>query len=87
MEEAKEKRWYDALTKEPLILTEWIDYTEEEKKNSPVRQSIGGYLKKYTYKEACLNWWNRLDEKDKDQIQTIPNFDKVIFKEITGIEL
>ena len=87
MEEVKEKRWYDSLTREPFILTEWIDYTEEEKKNSPDRKAIGGYLKKYTFKEACLNWWNRLDEEDKDLIQTIPNFDKELFKEITGIEV
>ena len=70
-----------------MTLTEWIYYTEEEKENSPIRQAIGGYLKKYTFKEACENWWNSLDEIDRKLIQTIPNFDKSIFKEITGIEV
>ena len=68
-------------------MTEWIYYTEEEKENSPIRKAIGGYLKKYTFKEACENWWNSLDEIDRKLIQTIPNFDKSIFKEITGIEV
>ena len=79
--------WYRALYSGDFILTEWIYYTEEEKENSVIRQCIGGYLKKYTFKEACENWWKSLDEIDRKLIQTIPNFDKSIFKEITGIEV
>ena len=79
--------YYDAIHSSPFSLTEWIYYTEEEKKNSPIRQAIGGYLKKYTFKEACKNWWDNMTDENKDIIQSIPNFDKKIFKEITGIEV
>ena len=79
--------YYDAIYSSPFSLTEWIYYTEEEKKNSPIRQAIGGYLKKYTFKEACKNWWDNMTDENKDIIQSIPNFDKKIFKEITGIEV
>ena len=79
--------YYYAIYSRPFRLTEWIYYTEEEKKNSPIRQAIGGYLKKYTFKEACKNWWDNMTDENKDIIQSIPNFDKEIFKEITGIEV
>ena len=85
--EVLKKDWFSALNHGYFKLTEWIYYTEEEKENSPIRQAIGGYLKKYTFKKACENWWNSLDEIDRKLIQTIPNFDKSIFKEITGIEV
>ena len=85
--EVLKKDWFRALNHGYFKLTEWIYYTEEEKENSPIRQAIGGYLKKYPFKEACENWWNSLDETDRKLIQTIPNFDKSIFKEITGIEV
>ena len=81
------KDWYAALRSGEFKLTEWIWYTEEEKENSPIRQAIGGYLKKYTFKEACKNWWDNMADENKDIIQSIPNFDKKIFKEITGIEV
>ena len=82
-----ESEYYDAITNVSFYLTEWIWYTEEEKKKSIIRQATKGYLKKYTYKEACANWWNKLDEEDKETIQKIPNFDKDIFFEITGIKV
>ena len=82
-----DSEYYYAIYSSPFSLTEWIYYTEEEKKNSPIRQAIGGYLKKYTFKEACKNWWDNMTDENKDIIQSIPNFDKEIFKEITGIEV
>ena len=72
-------------------LTKWIDtddMTEEEKEQHLDYKTTGGYLKKYTYKEAWKNMWNELTEEEKDIIMTeLPNFDKDIFKEITGIEV
>ena len=79
--------WYKALSNGRFILNKWIYYTDEEKENSPIRQAIGGYLKEYTYKEACENWWESLSDKNKNLIQKMPNFDKDIFKEITGIDV
>ena len=81
------KDWYAALRCGEFKLTEWIWYTEEEMKDNPIRQAIQGYLKQYTFEEACLNWWDSLSNEAKELIKTIPNFDKEIFKQITGIEV
>ena len=81
------KDWYAALRSGSFKLTEWIWYTEEEMEDSPIRQAIQGYLKQYTFEEACLNWWDSLSSELKELIKTIPNFDKEIFKQITGIEV
>ena len=81
------KDWYAALRSGSFKLTEWILYTEEEMEDSPIRQAIQGYLKQYTFEEACLNWWDRLSNEAKELIKTMPNFDKEIFKQITGIEV
>ena len=85
-DEIIDQDWYIAIEKNKFKLTEWIWYTEEEMKDSPIRQAIQGYLKKYTFEEACQNWWNGMSNKDKKLIKGMPNFDAEIFKEITGIE-
>ena len=48
---------------------------------------IGGYLKKYKFKEACANWWQNMSLQNKEIIKNMPNFDKNVFKEITEIEV
>ena len=80
-------KYYEALCRAPFLLTDWIPYTDEEKKADLKKEMIGGYLKEYTMKEAWANWWGKTSEKDKKIIQEIPNFDAKIFKEITGIEV
>ena len=80
-------KYYEALCRAPFLLTAWIPYTDEEKKADPEKEMIGGYLKKYTMKEAWANWWKEMSENDKRIVQEIPNFDAKIFKEITGIEV
>ena len=79
-------KYYDALNSAPFVLTEWHEFTEAEKNDSIIRQSIGGKLISYTYEEACANWWKLLSNEAKETIQNIPNFDAKIFKEITGID-
>ena len=61
--------------------------TVEEKKMYPSHKTTGGYLKTLSFKEACANMWNNLTDREKDIIQSIPNFNKDKFKQITGIEL
>lgn len=73
-----------------IQLTEWVStdkMTEEEKKDYPDYKTTGGYLKKYTLKEACDIWWNKLSEDEKEIIKTIPNFNPDKFYEITGIRV
>ena len=87
MNEVMQTDWYRMLFRNPLILNEWIEYTDEEKKADKKKDLIGGYLKTYTYKEACKNWWNKYTDKEKAVIMSMPNFDKDKFKQITGIEV
>lgn len=70
-----------------LDLVEWSDMTDEEKKKHPESQVTGGYLKKLDNAERMRKWWQSLSESDKEDIMSIPNFDKEIFKEITGIDV
>ena len=71
-----------------LELSEWVyasDMTEEEKQQHPEYKTTNGYLKTYTYKQAWTNLWKKLNKEDKQAIKDLPNFDKEVFKEITGI--
>ena len=78
-------KYWEALNSGSFYLTEWVYYTEKEKAEDKAKELIGGYLKKYEYKEACKRWWDSLSNNDKETIQSIPNFDKDVFKDITGI--
>ena len=68
--------YYDALISAPFRLTEWIENEQGET-----------FLQTYTMEEAWARWWNKLTEDNKEIIMQMPNFDKGIFKEITGIEV
>ena len=83
--EFRKSKFYSALCSSPFILTEWIEYTEEEKAED--KSKIGGYLKEYTYKEACANWWNGMTVSNKKIVTEIPNFDPDKFERITGIDV
>ena len=87
LSEFRKSKYNRALRSVKLELTKWIEYTEEEKKEDDKKRLIGGYLKEYSYKEACANWWNELTEENKEIIKSIPNFDSDKFKEITGIKI
>ncbi len=73
----------------PSNALEWIrdnDMTDEEKEQHPEYLVTGGFLK-YTEKESERQvWWNNLSERNKNVIKQLPNFDKEIFKKITGID-
>ena len=87
LSEFRRSKYNRALRSVKLELTEWIEYTEEEKKEDDKKRLIGGYLKEYSYKEACANWWSELTEENKEIIMNIPNFDADKFEEITGIKI
>ena len=86
MKEVIQTDWYRMLFEHTINLTRWIEYTDEEKQSED-KKLIEGYLKTYTYKEACKNWWNEYTDKEKAIIMSMPNFDKDKFKQITGIEI
>ena len=71
-------------------ILEWVysdNMTDEEKEAYPEHETTGGYLKKLDTSECGRIWWNGLDEKQRDVIKGIPNFDPAIFEEITGIKI
>ena len=87
LNEFRKSKYGKALRSVKLKLTEWIKYTEEEMEEDDNKRLIGVYLKKYSYKEACANWWSELTEENRDIIKSIPNFDAAKFEEITGIKI
>ena len=86
MKEFLESKYYRALYSAPFKLTEWVYYSENEK-DTEDKKALGGYLKEYTYKEACANWWENMTKENKKIIMSMPNFDKDVFHDITGIKL
>lgn len=66
----------------------WLDdMTDEEKAAHPEAETTGGYLKELDNSECAVIWWRGLSDRQKNIITAIPNFDKAIFKEITGIDV
>ena len=75
----------------PYTKTIWIDsdsMTDSEKEENPTWECTGGYLKtiEVTNKDKQA-WWDNLSDLNKESVKSLPNFDKEIFKEITGIEV
>ena len=87
--------WFDSearylLNQIPGDVLEYIwlsDMTDEEKAAHPEAETTGGYLKILDNSECAVIWWRGLSDCQKDIITAIPNFDKEIFKEITGIDV
>ena len=63
------------------------DMTDEEKENNPDYETLGGYLRKMTYKEAWKYSWDNANKENRKLVLKLPNFDNEIFKEITGIDV
>ena len=61
------------------------DMTDEEKENHPEYKTIGGFVKVFIVtKKEKEDWWNKLSDKDKDIIKSLPNFDIDIFRKCVG---
>lgn len=44
-------------------------------------------IKMLNESERAVIWWRNLSARQKKVITSIPNFDKEIFKEITGVDV
>ena len=86
MREFRRSEFYQALISSPFTLTEFIWYGEDEM-DTAEKKAAQGYLKEYSYTEACERWWANMTEENKAIIMRMPNFDKKVFKDITGIEV
>ena len=81
---------YNLLYYSRFRLTQWVcecDMTPEEKEAHPEYKVQEGYLKRNDYKEVCQQMWNSFNKSERNKIKKLPNFNKEIFKEITGIEV
>jgi hypothetical protein len=87
-----DKKWdeIDHPHFQEFYLTKWIlesEMTDEEKKNDPNFFVRHGYLKTFAWKEAWANFWKDTDEENRQKFLALPNFDSVVFKDITGIDV
>ena len=72
----------------PSNVLAWVwddDMTDEEKEQHPEYSVTGGFLKYIEKETGRQMWWDGLSDRQKDIVMQLPNFDKDIFKEITGI--
>ncbi len=61
--------------------------TDEEKEEHPEYETTGGYLKILDESECAQIWWDGLNERKRNIIISIPNFDLDIFEKCTGIKI
>ena len=91
--ECSRKTWNKAVKPDFMyfnVLNKFIyicDMTDEEKENNPDYETLGGYLRKMTYKEAWKYSWDNANKENRKLVLKLPNFDNEIFKEITGIDV
>ena len=74
----------------PSNVLSWIlkdEMTEEEKAAHPEYSVTGGFLKHIEEETGRQMWWDCLSDMKKDIVMQLPNFDKDIFKKITGIDV
>ena len=79
------------LSLAPCSRAKWVALsamTDVEKTEHPEAVTVGGFLRKVEVSAAEVNrWWQSLPSNSKEEVLSLPNFDKAIFKEITGIDV
>ena len=75
----------NALKSAHVVFVSTAKMTPKEKKAYPNHKTIGGYLKTLGYKEVWRKFWKETSKANRKKFLTLPNFDKKIFREITGI--
>lgn len=79
------------LSLAPCSRAKWVALsamTDVEKTEHPEAVTVGGFLRKVEVSAAEVNrWWQSLPSNSKEEVLSLPNFDKAIFKEITGINV
>jgi hypothetical protein len=77
----------------PATYTDYSRMTAKERLEFPEAEVTGGHIFiQYKYgsdleHEFNQKWWNALDDVSKHIIKSIPNFNRLIFQEITGIDV
>ena len=78
------------LNQIPKDVVEWVyseDMSDKEKAAHPEHETTGGYLKVLNESECGQIWWNKLSNRKKNIIKSLPNFDADIFYQCTGIKV
>ncbi len=68
----------------------WItesQMTDGEKEQFPSYKTCEGYLRDIPFKEAFQNAWHNWSESNRNEFINLPNFDEIIFEEITGVKI
>ena len=60
--------------------------SDTEKEANPEVKTTGTFLRIVDNPDV-QNWWRSISDEDKKAILSIPNFNKAIFKEITGVDV
>ena len=60
--------------------------SDTEKEAHPEVKTTGTFLRIVDNPDV-QNWWRSISDEDKKAILSIPNFNKAIFKEITGVDV
>jgi len=85
-----ELQFVRAILDAPLRLTEWLVFNDMSDAQKTVYASCekqGGILLEYSYKDACAQWWEKIDDGIKKQFVKWEYFNAVVFEEITGIKI
>lgn len=83
--QAKKLLFY--LPVDTFVYVPFEEMTDEEKAEHPQAKKEGGYAKRIDNIKERQKRWNDFDIDEKNAILRIPNFDKKIFKKITGIDV
>ena len=60
--------------------------SDTEKEANPEVKTTSTFLRMVDNPDV-QNWWRSISDEDKKAILSIPNFNKAIFKEITGVDV
>jgi hypothetical protein len=61
--------------------------SKAEQKANPSHETAGGFIRYWEYKTAFKRSWDRADPEDRIKVKDLPNFDKELFLEISGIDV
>ena len=77
--------WLNSNARE--IITSIPFNTLKEKDANTEYQVTSGFLKQIERGTGRQKWWDGLSDREKKAVMNLPNFDRDIFKEITGIRV
>jgi len=61
--------------------------SDQEKADNRGWKVAGGYYKDIPFKEAFKNAWHNWSEENRKAFTSLPNFDPIVFEEITGVKV